>query len=451
MVDSRKVTSSKSLVVAECKIIGSNGQTIDLKDPLIFNTIQIYENIYFPVVTGTIQLIEGVNLYSLLSMHGNEYLYISFSRPGESDSDVRYTRTFRIYKSDLRKRHGTSQQQTYVLHFCSNELVYSLQQIISRSLSGLTASEQVYNILINDLQTNKKRVKNLEKSQGLVEYTFTKHKPFEAIEQITKYAYNENNSPFLFFENRDGYNFISLEKLVSQEPVTTLNASLAKFALDSDDSPFVTSNDIKQFEFEQGFNVLEGITNYAFSGRLYTLDLIRQRYDKNNYSALNYQLLPSMLDQYPPFNDAKNRNGQTLYQNYNGFPDYWLTNLNQNETPYFISKNYKVTNTNIERIHMNRKMLLALLENTRISCKISGNPNLSVGYVVNFNMPSYMPNKSETATDPYNSGKYLITHIRHSITPDDMETVMLMNKNSVLTPFDSASNDSRDYTVARDF
>jgi hypothetical protein len=100
---------------------------------------------------------------------------------------------------------------------------------------------------------------------------------------------------------------------------------------------------------------------------------------------------------------------------------------------------------------MHRKMLLGLLNNTRVLCQISGNPNLSVGYVVAFNMPAYMPNKSETPTDPYNSGKYLITHIRHSITPDDIETVMLMNKNSVLTPFDSASNDSRDYKVARDF
>lgn len=451
MADSRNISSSKSLSIVECKLIGSNGQVIDLKNPLIFNNIQIYENIYSPAVTGTIQLIEGVNLYSLLSMHGNEYLYISFCRPGEENKDSRYTRTFRIYKSDKRSRHQTSQQQTYVLHFCSNELVLSSQQVISRTLSGLTASEHVYSILTQDLLANKKRVKNLEKSQGVFNHTMTQYKPFEAIERLSKYSYNENNSPFLFFENRDGYNFISLEKLVNQEPVTTLNASTANFALNPNESPFITSNDIKKFEFEQGFNVLEGIENNAFSGRLFTLDIIRQKYKRNNYSSLNYQLLPSMLDGYPPFNDAKNRGGKSLFQDYDGVPDYWLTNLNQNETPYFVSKGYKVINTNIERIHMHRKMLLGLLNNTRVLCQISGNPNLSVGYVVAFNMPAYMPNKSETPTDPYNSGKYLITHIRHSITPDDIETVMLMNKNSVLTPFDSASNDSRDYKVARDF
>jgi hypothetical protein len=451
MADLRNVSSSKSLAVLECKLIGSNGQVIDLKNPLIFNTIQIYENIYSPAVTGTIQLIEGVNLYSLLSMHGNEYLYISFCRPGEENKDSRYTRTFRIYKSDKRSRYSTSQQQTYVLHFCSNELVISSQQVISRTLDGLTASEHVYNILTQDLLANKKRIKNFEKSQGVCNFTLTQYKPFEAIENLSKYSYNENNSPFLFFENRDGYNFVSMEKLVSQEPVTTLNASTANFALDPTDAPFITSNDIKKFEFEQGFNVLEGIENNAFSGKLYTLDLIRQKYERSNYSSLNYQLVPSMLDGYPPLNDAKNRDGKSLFTDYDGMPDYLLTNLNQNETSYFVSKNYKVINSNIERIHMNRKMLLGLLNNTRVLCQVSGNPNLSVGFVVAFNMPAYMPNKTDTATDPYHSGKYLITHIRHSITPDDIETVMLMNKNSVLTPFDSAQNESKDYKVARDF
>jgi len=445
------VSSGKSIAVVECKIIGSNGRVIDLKNPLIFNNIQIYENIYLPSVTGTIQLIEGVNLYSLLSMHGNEYLYISFCRPGEKSADERYTRTFRIYKSDLRKRHKTSQQQTYVLHFCSNELINSVQQVISRSFSGLTSSEHVFNILTKDLLINKKRVRKFEKSQGIFDHTFTKCKPYEAIEQITKYSYNENNSPFLFFENRDGYNFVSLEKLVTQEPAISLNASTANFSVESNEAPFVTSNDIKRFEFEQGFNVLKGIEDNIFSGRLYTIDLIRQKYVKNDYSALNQQLLPSMIDTFPPFNDAKNRQGKTLYQNFTGMPNYWITNLDQNETPYFISKRYRVTNTNIERIHMNRKMLLGLLENTRVSCQVSGNPNLSVGYVVEFNMPAYMPSNTENLTDPYHSGKYLITHIRHSITPDDMETVMLMNKNSILTPYDLAENENKQYALARDF
>lgn len=452
MADSRLVSSSKSVAVIECKLIGSNGEIKDLKNPLIFNNIQIYESIYSPVVTGTIQLVEGVNLYSLLSMHGNEYIYISFCRPGEDSADSRYTRTFRIYKSDLRKPVEKSQVQTYVLHFCSEELIFSNQQTISRALNGLTSAEYVYTILTRDLKVNRKRIKVIEPSQGLQTYVLTKYKPFEAIERLAKSAYNENNSTFLFFENRDGYNFISLEKLLSQKPIDPpLNYSTARFTYNREDSPFKNANEIKRFEFEQNFNVLEGTENAAYANRLYTLDLIRQKYVKHDYSAVNEQTKRTMLDGFFPLNNAKNRNNNSIYEEYNSQPNYFLTNLNQNETPYFVSKRFRVTNTDVERTLIQRKVQLGLLSNARVWCNVPGNPNYSVGYVVEFNLPSFMPNNSQRAIDPYNSGKYLITHVRHSITPDDMETILVLNKNSVAVPLDAAQNGNPSYKTARDY
>jgi len=453
MSDSRKVTSSKSLAVVECKLIGSNGEIRDLKEPLIFNNIQIYESIYSPVVTGTIQLVEGVNLYSLLAMHGSEYLYISFCRPGETESDGRYTRTFRIYKSDLRKPSARSQVQTYVLHFCSEELVFSNQQTISRSYSGRSSSEYIYNILVQDLKTNKKRVRNFEKSQGIHDYVLTKYKPFEAIEQFAKYSYNENESPFLFFENRDGYNFISLEKLFKQAPIQpALNYSTAKITYEQSESPFKNANEIKQFEFEQSFDILENTKNGAYASRLYTLDLIRQKFTKHDYSLANKLAQESLLDGFLPINNAQNRNNKPIYEEYNAQPNYWLTNLSQNETPYFLSKGFRTTNIDVEKFLLQRKTQLNLLNNTRVWCNVPGNPNYSVGYIVEFNMPSFIPNSTDDrALDPYHSGKYLITSIRHSITPDDIETVMVLNKNSVSAPLDNADNGNSSYKTARQF
>lgn len=451
MSDPRKVTSSKSLAVVECKLIGSNGEIRDLKEPLIFNTIQIYESIYSPVITGTIQLVEGVNLYSLLSMHGSEYLYISFCKPGEEDN--RYTRTFRIYKCDSRKPIGKSQVQTYVLHFCSEELVFSNQQTISRSFSGRSSSEYIYNILTQDLKTNKKRVKNFEKSQGIHEYVLTKYKPFEAIEQFTQFSYNENESPFLFFENRDGYNFVSLEKLFKQAPIQpALQYSSAKAVYEQEDGPFKNANQIKQFEFEQSFDVLEGTKKGMFASRLYTLDLIRQKYTKYDYSAANKLAKESLLDGFFPLNNAQNRNNKALYEEYNAQPNYCLTNLNQNETPYFLSKGFRTINIDVEKFLLQRKIHLNLLNNTRVWCHLPGNPNYTVGYIVEFDMPPNIPRKSDdNETDPYHSGKYLITNIRHSITPDDIETIMILNKNSVRSRLDVADNGNSAYKKAREF
>lgn len=452
MSDLKQVSSSKSIAVVECRIIASNGEVRDLLQPLIFNNIQIYESIFSPVITGTIQLIEGVNLYSLLSMHGNEYLYISFCRPGEDSSDSRYTRTFRIYKSDLRQPVEKSQVQTYVLHFCSDELVFSNQQTISRAFTGRSTAEYIYNILTQDLKINKKRIRPFEKSQGIHEYVLTQYKPFEAVEHLTQRSYNENESPFLFFENRDGYNFISLDKLFKQDPIQpALEYSTAKFSLDKKTSPFETAKDMNRFEFEQSFNVLEGIESGAFANKLYTLDLIRQKYTKYNYSAESVNSQKVMLDGFFPMNNARNRNRKAIYEEYDSQLNYWLTNLNQNETPYAISKAFRTINTDVEKTLMQRKSHLSLLNNTRVWCSVPGNPNYTVGYVVQFNLPSFVTNnKNERALDPYHSGKYLITSIRHSITPDNLDTIMVLNKNSVNFFLDLAVENT-DYKTAREY
>ena len=455
MADLNLASSTKSVAVVECKIIGSNGQVKDLTNPIIYNNIQIYESIHSPVVTGTIQLDEGVNLPSLVSMHGNEYLLISFCRPGETDRNSRYTRMFRIYKSSFNK--PKNQVKTYVLHFCSEEMVFSKQQTISRSFKGRSTSDYIYNILTQDLKTNKKRVSEryFEKSEGVHNYVLTKYNPLDAIRYFELCSYNGNESPFLFFENRDGYNFLSLESLFKAPALEpALNYNTAKILYDQSESAFKNANDIKSFEFNQTFDVLEAAKNSAFCGRLYTLDLIRQKFDKHDYSIVNNLSRNTMMDGFFPVNNFKNRNDRALFEEFNGQPMYWLTNLNQNETPYFISKAVREQNTDIEKFLLQRKIHLGMLNNTSVECRVPGNPNYSVGYMIEFNLPAFISQAgsvNERVLDPYYKGKYLISRVRHSITPDNLETVLELCKNSVAISFDSAANDSQVVKTARDF
>lgn len=455
MVDLNLASSTRSVSVVECKIIGSNGQVKDLTNPVIYNNINIYESIYSPVVTGTIQLIEGVNLASLVSMHGNEYLLISFCRPGENDKESRYTRTFRIYKCALNS--PQNQAQSYVLYFCSEEMVFSKQQTISRSFRGRSTTEYIYNILTQDLKTNKKRVntKYFEKSEGNHNFVLTKYNPFDAIKYLEFCSYNGNESPFLFFENRDGYNFVSLETLFKANPLDPpLNYNTAKVLYDQTESAFKNANDIKSFEFIQKFDVLNGANESSFCGRLYTLDLIRQKYTKHDYSVVNSLARNTMMDGFFPMNNFKNRNDRSLFEEFNGQPMYWLTNLNQNETEYNIAKAVREQNRDIEKYLLQRTTQLGLLNNTSVECQVPGNPNYSVGYVIEFNLPAFITQAgslNERILDPYYKGKYLISRVRHSITPDSLETILELNKNSVSISFDTAANDNEAVKRARDF
>ncbi len=87
MADINNNTSTKDVLIHELSIINSLGEIKDITS--LFNVINIYEDVFMPVVSGSIQLIDGVDLFSSMGLHGNEYLYISFSRPGESASNQR--------------------------------------------------------------------------------------------------------------------------------------------------------------------------------------------------------------------------------------------------------------------------------------------------------------------------------------------------------------------------
>jgi len=460
-----KVTSSKSVRIIECKIIGSNGQVRDLKDPIIFDNIQIYESLYSPVVSGTIQLQEGVNLQAIVNAHGNEYLYISFSRPGEEGVESKYQRTFRIYSSSMKKPINDSLIQTYILHFCSEEMLFSNQQTISRTFKGASHAEHVRNILLQDLKTNPKRVVRIEQTAGNDKHVLTKYKPFEAIEYFASQSYSKNETPFVFFENRDGYNFVSLETLLNkQTPIEpALTYSTAKFTYEPSVAVGKNSNQIKQFEFTQAFDTLYGTKEGVYANRLYTLDLIRQRYATYDYSIVSAKSKNSLVAGNFPINDAQNRSGKALYEEYNAAPNYWLTNLGLNDTEYLAAVNtrrdtsihkdpYRITNSDVELTLVQRKMQLEFLENTKLWCIVSGNPNYSVGFTIKVDIPAFIPNAvGSIATDAYYSGEYLITNLRHSITPEDIETVLTLCRNSINTKMDEAAIGSSNYKTARAF
>lgn len=452
MANVNTVTSSKDVKLHDLVIIGSNGETQDISS--IYNVININEDMFAPVVSGSVQLIDGVGISSSLGLHGNEYLYISFSRPGEEGEGTRYKRTFRIYKISERKPAGKTQAQSYVVHFCSEELVFSNQLLVSKAFKGASCTEYVYRILTETLKANKKRVntQNFEKSFGDAFHVLTTYKPFEAINYFTHYAFNENESTFAFFENKDGYNFMSLEKLFNRPILNKLNYNTAKLTKEQDVAPFANSNDINDFVFDHTFDVLDNTRKSAYSGKLYTLDIVTQKYREYKYSAVNQGNKKVMMDGYFPLNDAKNRNERSIYEEYDTEINYWLTNLGQTNNPYFISKNEKVPDINVERTLLQRKVQMNLLRSTSLKCIVPGNPFYSAGYMVEFDAPAFTKNlPNERVIDPYYSGKYLITGVRHMITPSDgLQTMLHLSKNSVAAAFDKSKTNEQ-YRTARNF
>ena len=452
MSNSATNTSTRDVVFNTVSIINS---VTEAAKPLtgLWNAINIYENIFDSTVTGTIELKDGINLYAEMALHGQEYLYLSFNRPGENEKTTRYERAFRIFKV-AEKEPTENQIQSYVIHFCSEELIFSNQVTISKSLRGKVISDYVYSICTRDLRISNRKIdllNNFEWSVGVQDFIIPSLHPLDAIQMLAQNAFSGSLSPFMFFENNQGWNFLSLEAMFARTPLTTLNYSNAKITEDISTAAFKNANQMSKMKFRNSFDMLRNTQRMTYSGKLYTLDLLRQRYEKNDFSV--DKLAPSnFIDgKNIPINNSTNRNEKSLTQEYGTKLFYHITNKGQTNTPYLTSRGFRVTDTNIESSLMQRESLLNLLNNTVLECTVPGNVLFTVGNIVEIEMPSFASNAQNMRNiDPYLSGRYLITAVRHTLVPSGgHQTRLIVNKNSLSSPLDRADQTSSNYRKMR--
>jgi hypothetical protein len=297
---------------------------------------------------------------------------------------------------------------------------------------------------------------------GTSDLILTQYKPFEAIEYLCSRAYTENESTFLFFENRDGFNFSSIESLVKRDAMMRLNYSTARATEDQTASAFKNFNTVAEFNYPKVFNVLDNTATTAQNGRLFTLDLITQSYKKYDYSYVNPGTVKMLMDTAAPtkstvgkygfpFNGAKNRNGNAIYQEHGTEVNYSLTNKGNGNLDYFRGKAFRSVDTSVERTLLQRKSQLSQLRNAEVECIIGGNPLITVGRMVEFDMPTFMTeNKNVRMIDPYLSGRYLVTRVCHVLVGQTLQTKLTLSKNSLNDNLDSFV-DNQSYKDARDY
>jgi len=390
--------SPYDFILDELKIINSAGITIGID--YIFTELNIYEDLFNNVMNGDIYITDSSEIITRLNMYGNEFISIVFKTPG----NIKFQKVFRIYKISEYGLRGTS-SATYKIHFCSEEFLLSQQVFVSRSYKEARLSDIVINIANDYLKIpNKKfQAKNIEASTLLLApeknpLIVPNLRPLEAINWISSFALDTSGlSPgFFFYESVNGYNFISLSTIYSQQPKTKLYYSAKN--MQSFENIQSQQNKLDEMEFRQVFDALDSISNGAFFSQLIKLDLLNRNVEGEamSISQSRYKTLNNFL----PYNLAKNRMGTSIDQAsgyIRMFPAFQEDLMN--------------------RWLLMRASRLALLNNTRLHIDIPGNSALSVGDIVYISIPT---NDASTEVknlneDKYLSGKYLITGLRHQL------------------------------------
>ena len=387
--------------LTEFKIINAFGVNIDVD--FLYGEINIYEDLFNNVISGDVLISDSNNLLNVLNMHGNEFVSIAFNTPGMK----KYQKIFRIYKITDYSLRGTS-NASFKLHFCSEEFLLNQQYYISKSFKEKKLSDIVKNITRNYLKipTSKLQDDMIEESTLLLNpeqnpLIIPNLKPLEAINWISSFALSKNDlSPgFFFFETINGFAFKSLSTLYSA-PVKK-NIFYSPKNDDPRESVGFRHDKLDEMEFKQVFDILDNVNSGAYASELLKLDIMNRTAEYDQFGVT--QSTMPLLNQYLPYNLAKNRLGNSL-----------------NQASAYVKMFPKFQDNLANKWLLMRAARLALLNNTRLHIDIPGDSSLSVGDVLFVQIP-----KNSAETDPENivldsmmSGKYLITGLRHQILDD---------------------------------
>lgn len=428
----------------------TTGKTVSLKPLLV--ELNYFEDLYSTSISGDILVADTLGLIPLLLINGSEFIELEFKKSYEDNLPIK--RRFRVFKISKRSPELNNMYENYIIKFCSEELLLSEQYRISKSYKTKKISEIITDILKNYLKVDKKIF--IEDTTGTYDFVLPNKKIFETINWLSMYALPNSKNPgadMIFFENSDGFWFKSLQTLFKQKSFQTYYFNPKNITTDMNQK----MTNIISFEVIDSFDMLDGISNGTFVNKVISVDPLTRQFKTTSFNYNEYFNKAQKLNKSKVTSNYKNRLGYTNYDTptnelQTGSFRLVTTNNNQKKQKYISQKGNAVAeDINIEIFMSNRTAQMSLANYVRVKVSVPGNPQLTVGMPIDLNIFAMKPvaysdaNTNQKKLDPFYSGKYIISAVRHIIQDTSYITVMELAKDSYLEDLPNVNNLSSDW------
>jgi hypothetical protein len=422
--------------------VSASGFKMELKQLLI--QFSYYEDIYSFTTSGHITILDAGGLMEFLKLTGNEFLEIDFGKTKGGPN--RTKKTFRVYKIGDRIPQGNQNSELYTLYFCSEELLLSEQNKVSKSYKGKHIDDIIKDILSNYLKVSSKKIDTIEQTFGTYDFIVPRLKPLEAISWLSTYArpYKPaEGADMLFFETKFGFNFRSLQSMF-EDPVYTTYKYQAK-NLDDKSLPMQEKLlTVLEYEFNKPYDILNQINSGSIASRTISIDPLSRTYKTTDFDINKYKATAKSLNKNLPTNDLKNRLGKKSSESAESVVKVVTSNAGQQVVPYIKETDSVSKDIFIETSVSNRTAQIALANYTSMKISIPGDPGITAGRTINLNLLSLKQGNTRELDKLY-SGKYLVTAVRHIISvPDSYQTILEICKDSSATPLPDVNQASAD-------
>jgi len=429
-------------VITEAIVITKdNGDSYNIANFCIETVL--FEDIFSNTLMGHIYVRDAANLITMIPLVGTETVTFSFRTPTLTES---IRKTFKIVSVDDRVFTKTDVEQGYTISFISMEAYVDNVSALSKKFSGSTDAVvkkifqehlSVKRVVGNTNSSNTDLITSGRPHGSSVSFVACSWSPLKCINWVANRSFgNSGEAPsFLFFETNKAFKFMSIEELIDQQRLAggvfseyTYSPNYAS-KITNPESGFLYSkpelakqyNIIRHISPYSYFNTLDGQDMGYFAGTLITQDSTLKTYQEFPYDHYN---------QYKDFKHLENN------------PSYSSRQAREVAMKNVVrTKVYKLhddtTDPLYEKWMLQRNSLLLEATKFHLEIEVPGRTDIEVGMLINFLYPKAIDKndvQSNNVLDPFISGLYLITAIRHSFKLNKHTMYLEIMKDSFKNP-----------------
>jgi len=410
--------------IAELRMFADSGGDIDLKEGGQFMRLSIFEDILSPTMHGFIYIKDGQGIINRMPVNAHETILSSFRTPGVGGNYIDFS--LETSKIDERVRSIGERAEGYRLDLNTSGARKNLQTRVARALSG--SPESIIETICSEYLDGSL---NSEKSSNdIPKFVFPNMRPITAIKSIVPLALNDKGqSDFIFYEDRNGYNFKSISSIVNRKTKETKATYTLKPTAQRD----VESPNRNQ-SFLEGFTNLRDYTPVTQSDHVKSMESGQFATQVYSYDIWGKNVSASTNSYYPDFKDYDREAKHPVVP----------TNSKYLEGKNRIIVEPKTARSNTEsnteryqsepdKYRGSRVVLINQLRSQQVKIMIPGNSLLELGDHVEILIPRADPidNSEPIWFDQRSSGVYTITAIRHDIDSNEYTNTLELSRSGL--------------------
>lgn len=368
-------------------------------------SLEVFESITSPVMFAELHIADSIGLLQSFPIIGEEYVKISFKTPKNKGKPAEYL--FRVNQVKNKTVNDSNKRLSYSLQLCSAELIRNSNILISKKETE-NIGTIIRNIMEDDIDTQKPV--NVDTTIGIEDILLTRLQPFKAIDLLRQRAVSGvfKSSSFCFFENRKGFNFTTIERMidVGSKQIESGNHDKVFFFDTSrkDGIENVTFRNILAYNQLTFTDTISKVASGGLNNQIQQFDLITGDLKKVTYTDNigndQFKKTSSTSVGQNTTNFTKNHGRTTSVTK--------VVPIRTDKPPVQVTEKLSILQAYAQKITQNIVLI-----------HIYGDSDINVGDMIECRFPTGIDSDKDKGVSRLDSGSYLVSKIRHIILNGD--------------------------------